>query len=67
MKLAEFCLQMVLDPQFPDNTPEIENDHFGKRAIKYLIQTQHFSKIKLLINTTSVFPVSLEVFVTPGD
>ncbi|TKC48288.1 hypothetical protein EI555_013805 [Monodon monoceros] len=27
MKLAEFCLQMVLDPQFPGNTQEVQNDH----------------------------------------
>lgn len=47
MKLAEFCLQMVLDPQFPGNTQEVQNDHLVREHIKYLMQTTFF-KNKLL-------------------
>lgn len=67
MKLADFCLQMVLDPQFPGNTQELQNDHLVREHIKYWIQVWNFSKIKFFINTVSAFPVGLDVSVIPGD
>ena len=58
MELAEFHLQMVLDPQFPDSTHAMQNDHWVRQLIKHLMQAWYLSKINFFANTVSVFLVT---------
>lgn len=39
MELAEFHLQMVLDPHFPDSTHAMQTDHWVRQHFKHLMQT----------------------------